>query len=87
MATSQLRITIPSQLQDLLYTKSDRYGFSMSTYVKNLILNDVKDDSIPTFKMNSKLEKIADQALKDYKEGKTHRIKNLNDLDDFLDSV
>ena len=87
MATSQLRITIPTQIQDLLYSKSDRYGLSMSTYVKNLIINDVKDESIPTFKMNPKLEKIAVQALKDYKEGKIHSIKNLNDIDDYLDSV
>jgi len=80
MATSQLRITIPTQIQDLLYSKSDRYGLSMSAYVKNLIINDVKDMHIPEFDMSVKTEKIATQALKDHKEGKTHEIENVEDF-------
>ena len=84
MATSQLRITIPTQIQDLLYSKSDRYGLSMSAYVKNLIINDVKDIDLPVFQMNSKTEKIALQGLNDHKKGKTHNIEN---IEDFLASV
>ena len=84
MATSQLRITIPTQIQDLLYSKSDRYGLSMSAYVKNLIINDVKDMHIPEFDMSVKTEKIATQALKDHKEGMSHDIKN---IEEFIESA
>ncbi|MDP4011664.1 MAG: hypothetical protein Q8P72_05570 [Candidatus Roizmanbacteria bacterium] len=83
MATSQLRITIPTQIQDLLYSKSDRYGLSMSAYVKNLIINDVKETGIHMFDMSSKTEKIATKALKDHTEGKTYDIEN---IEDFLES-
>ncbi|PJE61848.1 hypothetical protein COU87_02430 [Candidatus Roizmanbacteria bacterium CG10_big_fil_rev_8_21_14_0_10_39_12] len=84
MATSQLRITIPAQIQDLLISKSDKYGLSMSAYVRNLIINDVKETGIHMFDMSSKTEKIATKALKDHTEGKTHDIEN---IEDFLESV
>ncbi len=34
--------------------------------------------------MSKKAEKRALKALKDYKEGKTIRLKNINDLDKYL---
>jgi len=39
---------------------------------------------VPTYKMSEKAEKRALKALKDYKEGKTIRLKNINDLDKYL---
>ena len=84
MATSQLRITIPTQIQDLLLSKSGQYGLSMSAYVKNLIFNDVKNMDISVFDMSHKTERIAIRALKEHKEGKTHEI---NTVGEFLASV
>ena len=83
-STTQLRITIPAELQEFLHAKASKYGLSKSAYVKNLILNDVKDLDFPTYPMSKKTEKIALQALTDYKQGKTHP---LGDIDEFLNQL
>jgi len=57
---------------------------TLSSYIKHLVLDDVRDMDIPTFTMSAKTEKIALQALEDHKQGKTTEIK---DIDDFLTNL
>jgi hypothetical protein len=45
--TTQLRVTLPIQLQGYLRAKADKFGLSLSTYVRNLIIQDVKDMAFP----------------------------------------
>lgn len=83
-STAQIKITLPNELYLHLKSKTDKFGLTMAAYIKNLILNDVKDIDIPVFKMGQKREKIALKALEDYKKGKT---KILRDLDNYLESL
>ncbi|OGM32711.1 hypothetical protein A2803_01500 [Candidatus Woesebacteria bacterium RIFCSPHIGHO2_01_FULL_44_21] len=69
--TTQVKITLPDELYLLLKSKAQKYGLPLASYVKNLVLNDVKDVDIPVFKMSKQREKIALKALNDYKKGKT----------------
>ena len=82
--SSQIKITLPNELYMFLKSKADRFGLTMSSYIKNLVINDVQDMDIPVFKMSEKTEKIALKALKDFRVGKTKEIKN---IDKYLDSL
>ena len=79
--TTQVKITLPNELYLHLKSKAEKLGLNMASYIKNLVINDVKDIDIPTFKMSEEREKIALQALKDYQTGKT---KALKDIDNYL---
>lgn len=81
---SQIKITIPEQLYAYLKSKADKFGLTLSAYVKNLIIDDVKDMDMPIFKMSKKREKIALRALDDYRKGKTKKIDN---IDEYLNSL
>jgi len=82
--TSQVKITIPDQLHAYLKSKADRFGLTLSAYVKNLIIDDVKDMDFPTFNMSTVREKIALKAAEDYKKGKTRKI---DDVDKYLSKL
>ena len=72
--TTQIKVTLPDELYFLLKSKAEKFGLNMASYVRHLVINDVKDIDIPVFKMSEKTEKIALKALEDYKNGKTHKI-------------
>ena len=81
---NQIKITIPEELYAYLKSKADKFGLTMSSYIKNLIIDDVKDVDIPTFKMSKSREKIALNALRDFEENKTRKINN---IDKYLNSI
>ncbi len=83
VASSQIKVTLPNELYGFLKSKAGRLGLTLSAYVKNLIIDDVKDD-VPVFKMSKEREKIALQALRDYKEGK---VREIEDVNEYLDSL
>lgn len=82
--TVQLRVTLPAILQNHLQTKAGRLGLNMSSYVKNLIINDVRDVEYPVYQASKKMEQAYQAAKLDEKKGKLVRAddlkKFLNDL-------
>ncbi|PJC66798.1 hypothetical protein CO018_00030 [Candidatus Beckwithbacteria bacterium CG_4_9_14_0_2_um_filter_47_11] len=80
MDTIQLKVTLPVALYDYLDSKAQRFGLALATYIKHLVIKDVEDMDLPTFKMSPKTEAVALKALKDHREGKTHRFKSIDDL-------
>ena len=63
----QLKVTLPALLYNYLNSKADRYGLTMSSYVKNLILNDVKQVDYPTYEASEATEVSYKKALKNKK--------------------
>jgi antitoxin component of RelBE/YafQ-DinJ toxin-antitoxin module len=82
--SAQIKITLPVELQQFAQSKASKFGLSLSTYIKHLVLEDVKDMEVPTFPMSQKTEQTALQALKEHEEKKTHIINN---VDEFLDTL
>ena len=84
MLSTQLKVTLPIQLYDFVQAQTQKFGLSISGYLKHLVLEDVKNMEMPEFKLNQKNEAIGLEAIKDYKNGKTRKIKDvdawLNDL-------
>lgn len=81
---SQIKISMPNPLYDLLNSKADRFGMTMSSYVKNLILNDVKDMEYPVFKMSETTEKAGLDAVKEYEAGSAILV---DDIDKFFEDL
>lgn len=84
VSTSQVKITLPDRLHSYLKSKADKYGLTISAYVKNLIIDDVREMDLPTFTMSEGREKVAERALSDYSKGKTRKIK---DVDKYLEGL
>ena len=80
MDTIQLKVTLPVALYDYLESKAQRFGLAMATYIKHLVIKDVEDMDLPTFKMSPKTEAVALQALKDHRAGKTKLFRSIDDL-------
>lgn len=80
MDTIQLKVTLPVELYDYLESKAQRFGLAMATYVKHLVIKDVEDMDLPTFKMSAKTEAVALQALKDYRAGKLKKVESVEEL-------
>lgn len=80
----QVKVTLPNELYFFLKSKADRFGLTMSSYMKHLALRDVQDMDLPTFKMSPKNEEIALKALEELRNGKAHEII---DIDDYLNSL
>lgn len=81
---TQVKVTLPDELYLHLKSKAEKFGLGLASYLRHLVINDVKDVDIPVFKMSEKREKIALKALEDYGAGKTKSIKNFND---YLDNL
>jgi len=80
MSSTQLKVTLPLNLFDYVQAKTQRFGLSMSGYLKHLIIEDVKNMDIPEFTMSESTEKTALQALKDFRLGKLKKAKSVDDL-------
>ncbi len=74
---TQIKVTVPVQLQSFIQGKAAQYGLSMSGYIKHLIIADARDADIPTFPMSKKMEKAGLKAIKEYRAGKTIAVSDV----------
>ena len=82
--TTQLKVTLPLRLYDYLESRARRFGLTMSAYIKHLILDDVKDQDMPTYPMSPATEMTALKALADHRRGNT---KKLGSVASFLKDI
>lgn len=81
---TQIKVTLPDELYLHLKSKAEKLGLGLSSYIRHLVINDVRDVDIPVFKMSKQREEIGLKALEDYNAGKTTLIKN---IDEYLDNL
>jgi len=79
-ASTQVKVTLPEQLYFFLKSKADKFDLPVSSYIKNLVINDVKDLNFPTFRMSEKREKLGLEALEDINKEKQQRLKTLKNI-------
>ncbi len=80
MSSTQLKVTLSPNLMDLIYAKAQELGLSLSAYVRHLVIEDVRHQSIPEFPMSQKTEQTALQALEDYRRGKLKKVDTIDEL-------
>lgn len=81
-STSQIKISLPNPLYDYLSSKAGKFGLTLSSYVKNLIINDVKDIDFPTFQASAKIEQSYKDAL-----NKRDQATEISDLDTYFKNL
>jgi predicted DNA-binding protein len=80
----QIKVTIPQELKEFLDTKAMRLGLPVASYVRHIIIRDVEDIEYPIYQASKATERAYKQAFKEYKAGKTVKVKNLNKFFDEL---
>ncbi|MFH2118676.1 MAG: hypothetical protein ABII10_02995, partial [Candidatus Paceibacterota bacterium] len=80
---TQIKVTLPRQLLIPIKKRADKYGLSLSAYIKHLVFNDVRSlekqlesMDLPTHQMSDETEKTMEQARKEYLQGKTKSYRS-----------
>ena len=50
--TTQVKVTLSDELYLHLRSRAERFGLNLAAYIRNLVINDVKDIDIPVFKIS-----------------------------------
>lgn len=79
MSATQIKVTLPLPLHDFLASKANKLGLTLSSYVKNLIIDDVKNMEIPEFRASKQVEENYQKSLQNQKQGKLKEIDNLDE--------
>jgi len=79
MSSIQLKVTLSDRLQALLKNQAEDLGLSMAAYVKNLIIEDIKQNDIPSKIASQEIEKSYKSAIKNKK-----LAKKIDNLDEFF---
>lgn len=86
--TTQIRVTLPLQLSEILLAKADRLGLGLATYLKHLAISDAQakdgDFHYPGYEASERSLMALRDALRDENEGKLIRV---NDLDEYFDNL
>lgn len=61
---TQIKITLPLALKDFIESKASKFGLPIASYVKHLIMDDVKDMDYPVFEASDSTIKAYKRALK-----------------------
>lgn len=82
MSTIQLKVTLSKQLHALLQKRAQTIGLTMSSYVKNLIVDDIKELALEEHVVSQQVENSYQEALKNKKQ--SIKVINLKEtLDNF----
>ena len=82
MSTIQLKVTLSKQLHALLQKRAQTIGLTMSSYVKNLIVDDIKDLAFSEQDASKQLEESYQDAIKN--KNKAIKVVNLKETLDNL---
>lgn len=82
MSSIQIKLTLSPELKNLLKKQSERFGLTMASYVKGLIVQDIKE-SFP-------IEKNASQSVEDnYQKAQKRRSQSqkIANVEKFLEQL
>lgn len=79
---TQVKISLPGPLYDYASSKAGKFGITLSSYIKNLILNDVKDMDYPVYQASKKTEESYKKAI--HEKNEAIEVENINAFFDAL---
>jgi len=77
-ATSQIKINLPLPLKTLIKKKADKYGLTLASYTKFLMISDLEEDKEPS----ARVVELYRQA----KKNKTNFVK-VENIDNLFDKL
>jgi len=83
MLTQKIQLTLTPEEISALSLKAKLLGYNPTKYIRFLVAKEVHSiiEAIPTSAMSPLLEKKVTKAKKEFKNGKTRKIKTINELD------
>lgn len=81
---SQIKITLPQQLKDLIQSKAQKFGLPIAGYVKHLILKDIENMDYPVFQASGATEKAYQKARQ---AEAVDKLAEPDDISEFLKSL
>jgi hypothetical protein len=79
---TQVKVSLPGPLFDYASSKAGKFGITLSSYIRNLILNDVKDMDYPVHHASTMTEESYQNALRERSDA-----LEVKDLDTFFKSL
>ncbi len=73
--TTQIKLNIPVALKEQVEEIAKSFGYTVSAYIRHLLLSDVGEKKYPVKKMSLRTERIVKKALKDDKWVKVDNIE------------
>lgn len=81
MTTVRYTLSLPKPLDLKVKQLARSLGLPVATFIRHLVIEEVRKTSIPTFSMTAQTEKIISQTDQAYKKGK---LSSYSSLDDFF---
>lgn len=75
---TQIKINLSIQLKEFLESKAKKFGMPTASYIKHLILKDVEEIDYPVFEASEATIIAAKKAMKEYKDGKSIRVEDID---------
>ncbi|MHB8442773.1 MAG: hypothetical protein ACYDAS_00170 [Patescibacteria group bacterium] len=85
--SSQIKVTIPKVTKGLLTEKAQAMGFSLTTYVKNLLYTDIKESTYPEYVASKRVDKLVEEAILLSEKGELESFSTIDELDKLVDSI
>lgn len=60
---TQVKVTLPDPLYDFVSSKAGKFGIPLSSYIRNLVINDVKDMDYPVYRASKQTEESYQKAV------------------------
>ena len=74
--TTQIKLNIPVSLKEQVEEIAKSFGYTVSAYIRHLVLSDVVERKYPVYRASERTEKIANKAIK---ENKWIEVKDLDE--------
>lgn len=81
----QIKVSVSPELKSLVKSRAQDIGVPVTQYVKNLIINDVKQ--YPVYQVADEAEKRIGQSLKDIQEGRYTILKSDEDIENHFNNL
>lgn len=85
MRTIRYTLSLSEPLDNRIKNMAYSLGLPVATFIRFLLVEEVKKSPIPIFVMSEETEKIIAAAEKDYTEGKLAKFDSIKDMFDNLE--
>lgn len=77
LATAQIKLNLPIQMKILAEKKAKKYGLTLSSYLRYLLLDEIKVEEYPVYEPSEETERAIVEAKREEREGKLVEVKDV----------
>lgn len=84
LTTAQIKLNLPIQMKVLAEKKAKKYGLTLSSYLRYLLLSEIRVVEYPIYEPSEETERAYREAKKEEREG---RLVEVDDVDKFFKNL